>query len=100
MDGTKAAGTGADVAQDHERRGLLAVALHSIGALRVVANRLEPQLVQQPLGQVIGVAARDWSSKPAGESPGTADLRVLRNLGFGDDGQTKCHGLRAIPEKQ
>ena len=70
MNGTETTGTRAHVAQNHEGRGLLAVALHPVGTLRILANRLEFQFVEQPLGQVIGVAVRNRAvSAIAGACP-------------------------------
>ena len=65
-DGTKSTRTGAHIPHHHKSGGLLRVAFHAIGALRIVANRLQPKLFQKSCGEVIGIAARNLSAQPLG----------------------------------
>jgi len=60
----KTAGSGANIPQNHEGRSLLTVTLHPVRTLRIVANRFELELIQQALGQMICIAARNWPSQP------------------------------------
>ena len=56
LDGAEPAGPGADVAQDHHRRGALVPALAHVGADRLLADRVEVQAAQQALEVVVVVA--------------------------------------------
>ena len=55
LDGAEPARPGADVAQDHDRRGALVPALAHVGADRLLADRVEVQAAQQPLEVVVVV---------------------------------------------
>ena len=70
----KSACTGADVAENHERGRFARIALHAIGASRMVADRLKSQLVDQPGSKVVGIAFGDVAFQPA---------RQLAGPGFG-----------------
>src|SRR5205823_3686581 len=59
----------ADIAQDHERGRLLRVALHPVWAAGIVADRFQPQFLQQPSGEVVGVAFGDVALEPARKAP-------------------------------
>ena len=70
LDGTKAAGPRADVAQDHERGRLLRIALHPVGTFGVFADRFQPQLVEQPGREMVGVALGHIPLQPARQAQG------------------------------
>jgi hypothetical protein len=63
----KPTASGADIAQDHERRRFLGIALHAVGTFCVVADRLQPQLVNQVRSEMVSVALGDIPFQPAGE---------------------------------
>lgn len=94
VDGAEAAGSGADVPEDHERRRQLAVALHPVGAFRVIADGLEAEFLHQSVGEVVRVAVGDRPFEPAGQAAAAADGGSGRDLGFGNDGQTESHSDR------
>ena len=73
VDRTEAARPRADVAENHERGGAARVALGPVGAAGVFANRLQPQLAQQPLGEEVAVARA-----AAGASARTASVGQVR----------------------
>ena len=64
--GTEATRSRADVAQDHERRGLLRPTLGAIGALGAFADGFQVQLFDQLGRKVIGVAQRHVALEPLG----------------------------------
>ena len=52
------------------------VALHAIGASGMVADRLQPQLLDQPGREVVGVALGHVSLQPARQGVGRAGLGI------------------------
>ena len=56
LDGAEAAGPGAGVAEDHDRRGALVPALPDVRAAGLLADRVEVQAAQQALEVVVVVA--------------------------------------------
>ena len=68
VDRAEAAGARADVAQDHERRGAARVALRAVGAAGVLADRLQPQLIQKFLSKKVLIAAGQVALQPGGQA--------------------------------
>src|SRR5262249_42587719 len=68
-DGAEAAGAGADVAQDHERRGAPGPALRAVRAAGALADRLEAELGDQGLGEVRAPGRGDRPLEPVREAP-------------------------------
>ena len=76
----EAAGAGADVAEDHERRGLAGPALGAVGALRALADRFELEVVDEVLGEEVAVPFRDGPLEPVRQA-------AIRFGGFIDERQ-------------
>ena len=55
----------ANVTEDHEGGRLLGVALHAVGTLGMVADRLELELLDQPGREVVGVSLGNVALQPA-----------------------------------
>ena len=66
LDGAEAAGPGADVAEDHDRRRALLPALPDVWAVRLLAHRVERQAAQDALQVVVVLAARQARLDPVG----------------------------------
>ena len=66
LDRAEAAGAGADVAQDHDRRGPLVPAVPDVGAAGLLADRVEVQAAQEALEVVVVVARRHPRLDPVG----------------------------------
>ena len=64
-----AAGAGADVAQDHERRGAALPALPYVRAVRLLADRVELVVAHQRLQRDVVGAARHSRREPVREPP-------------------------------
>jgi hypothetical protein len=71
-DGAEGARAGADVAQDHQGRGPARPAFAEVGALRALADRVQPMFADQPVGGHVTGAARE---------PGAEPGRFARGLG-------------------
>ena len=69
LHGAEAAGPGARVAEDHDRRGALVPALPDIRAAGLLADRVEVQAAQEPLQVVVVLAGRDARLDPVGVAP-------------------------------
>ena len=76
LDGAEAAGTGAGVAEDHDRRRALLPALPDVGAAGLFADRVEGQVAQHAL-QLVIVGAR-WQPSPDPFGVPTERLRAVR----------------------
>ena len=63
----EAARAGADLAQDHERRRPAGPAFRAVRATAALADRLEPQLGDQVLGEVSSPRRRDRPLEPLGK---------------------------------
>ncbi len=63
--GTETARTRANLAENHERRRLLRVAFHAVGAFGLFANRGQLQFVEQSRRQVVGVAFGNLPLQPS-----------------------------------
>ena len=102
LDGAEAAGTGAGVAQDHDRGGALLPALPDVGAAGFLAHRVEGQAAHQALellvvgaaGQArpdpVRVAARRGAAVGGGVEPAAAHGDGQRARGRGRHRSTEA----------
>src|ERR1035437_9428014 len=64
LDRTEPAGTGADIAEDHDRGGPLAPAFAHVGAVSLLADRIEIQAVEETPEVLVGLAGGDAGLDP------------------------------------
>src|SRR5262249_22079750 len=72
----EAAATGAEIPQQHERRGVMVPALADVGAVRGFANRVQVKLARQRLKIVIVLADRRARLQPTRLGSGLARANV------------------------
>ena len=72
LHGTEPAGPGAGVAQDHDRGRALVPALPDVGAVGLLADRVEAEAAHQALELVVVLAGRHPGTDPVGMAPGGA----------------------------
>src|SRR4051812_44297210 len=77
LDVAEAAGAGARIAEDHDRRGALVPAVPDVRAVGLLADGIEIQAVQQALQVVVVVARRHPRLDPVGMA--TEGLRAVRS---------------------
>src|SRR3954449_5459900 len=76
LDVAEAAGAGAGIAEDHDRRGALVPAVPDVRAVGLLADGVEVQAAEQALQIVVVVARRHSGLDPVGMA--TEGLRAVR----------------------
>ena len=86
-DGAKAAGTRADVAQNHEGCGAMLPAFAHVGAASAFADGVQIEGAHDALQVLIAFAAQEFDAEPFG-----ARVSVRRRRGIRDDVEWGGHG--------